>query len=137
MNRKMPYFMPFGIVPLSMALLELLDDTETLRMTPHIMGAVLLLISAMAGLFSPARGAVDHLMAAILPLSLFCSMFMAGFLDKNDLGTRFHLYRAVDVSLQPASLLLYLLMAVVTLGASCRCLRNIIKRLTKRKDPMC
>ena len=52
-------------------------------------------------------------------------MFVVGFLDKSDLETRFHLYKAVNAAFQPIALLLYLLMAIVTFLASFKRLRNI------------
>ena len=111
-----------------MGLLELLDNTNLLTMSPYIMGAVLLLICTVFGFFSPTNKTFDYIISAIMPLSLFCLMFVVGFLDKSDLETRFHFHRAVDVAMQSPCLILYLLMATITFIASTKKIRKIQNR---------
>ena len=118
MKRKWMYFLPFTVIPCAMLALELLDDSGALRMSPYILGGVLLLLSAMAGFLSPAGRACDYIMTGLVPLAFFCTMFVAGFFDPDDLGSRFHIDRAISASLQPICIVLYILMAGVTLGAS-------------------
>lgn len=130
MKQKLYYAIPFVAVPLLLLLCEVLDTMKLVQMSPHILGAVLLLFSAAMGSFSATNRTFDYLLTAIMPLSLFCCMFAVGFLDKCDLETRFHLYKAVNAASQPVVLLLYLLMAIVTFLASFKCFRNNKKNYT-------
>ncbi len=123
-KRTAYYALPFIVVPLLMLFCEVLDNTELLTMSPYIMGASLVLASAAFGFLSPSDRIVDCLISLIMPLSLFCFMFVAGFFSKSDLETRFHLSEAVDVALQPIALLLYVAMAMITLVASLKLIRR-------------
>lgn len=132
MKQKLYYAIPFAAVPLLLLLCEVLDNMKLLQMSPYILGAVLLLFSVALGFFSTTHRTFDYLLTAIMPISLFCCMFVGGFLDKSDLETRFHLYRAVNVAFQPIALLLYFLMAIVTFLASFKRFRDIRNRTSNR-----
>ena len=132
MKKKLYYAIPFIAVPLLLLLCELLDNVKLLQMSPYILGALLLLFSLAIGFFSATHRTFDYLLTAIVPLSLFCSMFVAGFLDKSDLETRSHLYKAVNAAFQPIVLQLYFLMAIVTFLASFKSFRNIKNRILNR-----
>lgn len=123
-KKKLYYAMPIIAVPLLLLLCEVLDNTGLLRMTPYILGVMLFLLSSAAGIFSPTHRRFDYLMTAIMPLSLFGFMFIVGFMDKSDLETRYHLYKAMKAVFQPIALRLYFLMAVTTFVASFRTIRN-------------
>ena len=90
----------------------------------NILGVFLFLLSFVMGFFSPTHRTFDYLMTAIMPFSLFGLMFIGGFLDKSDLETRFHLYKAIKTVFQPIALQLYFLMAVTTFVASFKPIRN-------------
>lgn len=132
MKQKLYYAIPFAAVPLLLLLCEVLDNMKLLQMSPYILGAVLLLFSVAIGFFSTTHRTFDYLLTVIMPISLFCCMFVGGFLDKSDLETRFHLYKAVNVAFQPIALLLYFLMAIVTLLASFKRFRDIKNRTSNR-----
>lgn len=132
MKQKLYYAIPFAAVPLLLLLCEVLDNINLLQMSPYILGAVLLLFSVAMGFFSTTHRTFDYLLTAIMPLSLFCCMFVVGFLEKSDLETQFHLYKAVGTAFQPIALLLYLLMAIVAFLASFKHLRNIKKHIWNR-----
>ena len=132
MKQKLYYAIPFAAVPFLLLLCEVLDNMKLLQMSPYILGAVILLFSVAMGFFSTTLKTFDYLLTAIMPMSLFCCMFVGGFLDKNDLETRFYLYRAVDVTFQPLALLLYFLMAIVTFLASFKRFRDIRNRTSNR-----
>lgn len=117
-KRGLYYGAPFLLVPGVLLLCEWLDDAGIVKMSPYILGIVLVLLSAAAGWFSPAVGRFDAAVTAVMPLSLFVCMWIGGFLDRGDLGSRFHLYRALAVAFQPIALVLYALMALAALGAS-------------------
>ena len=110
MKKKLYYVTPFVAVPLLSLLCEVLDNMNLLPMSPYILSAIFLLFSGAMAFFSPSSKTFDYLLTTIMPLSLFCCMFAAGFLDKSDLETRFHLYKAVNAAFQPIALQLYFLM---------------------------
>ncbi len=128
MKKKLYYVLPFVVVPTLMLFCELLDNLELLKMTPYLIGAFLILCSAVFGFFSPSKKSVDFLIALIMPVSLFCFMFVVGFLDKSDLETRFHLYKAVNASFQPSALFMYFAMAIITFIVSLKFFRNLKAR---------
>ena len=130
MKRKLYYLMPFIVVPILMMLLEVLNNAELLKINPYILGGVLALSSAVFGFLSPSNKNMDYLLALIMPLSFFCTMFVVGFLDKDDMGGRFHIYNAVDAAFQPIALIFYFAMAIITLVASLKCFRTIKNRAT-------
>ena len=125
MKKKLYYALPFIVVPALMLFCELLDNIELIEMNPYIMGAFLLLFSALFGFLSPSDRSVDYVIAIVMPLSLFCFMFVVGFLSSSDLGTRFHLHKAVDISFQPIALFLYVAMTIIAFVASLKFFRNL------------
>ena len=125
MKKHIYYILPFIITPCIMLLLDLLDNMEILNMSPYILLGVLLLLSAIVGFFSTTHKMFDYRITAIMPLSLFCTMFLAGFLTKSDMETRFHLYKAINASFQPICILLYYLMALTAFLASFKKIRNL------------
>ena len=132
MKKKLYYTIPFVTVPLLLLICEMLDNINILQMSPYTLGAVLLLFSVAMGLFSTTHRTFDYLLTAIMPISLFCFMFVVGFLGKSDLETRFHLYKAVNSAFQPIALLLYFLMAITTFFASFKGFRNLKKLFSKK-----
>ena len=117
--------MPFIVVPTLMLLCEVLDNAELLKMNIYILSGILVLSSAFFGFLSPSNKSIDYLLTLIMPLSFFCFMFVVGFLGEDDMGGRFHIYKAVDAAFQPIALILYLAMAMITLIASLKCFRNL------------
>ena len=128
MKKKLYYVIPFIVVPTLMLFCELLDNAELLKMNPYILGGVLALSSAVFGFLSPSNKSMDYLLTLIMPLSFFCTMFVGGFISKSDLGSRFHIYRAVDVAVQPIALILYFAMAIIVSVASLKYFRNLKNR---------
>ena len=120
---------PFIVVPILMLLCEILDNAELLNMNTYVLCGVLALSSAVFGFLSPSNKSMDYLLTLIMPLSLFCTMFVCGFISKSDLGSRFHIYRAVDVAVQPIALILYFAMAIIASVASLKYFRNLKNRV--------
>ena len=125
MKKKLYYVIPFIVVPILMLLCEILDNAELLNMNTYVLCGVLALSSAVFGFLSPSNKSMDYLLTLIMPLSLFCTMFVCGFISKSDLGSRFHIYRAVDVAVQPIALILYFAMAIIASVASLKYFRNL------------
>lgn len=131
MKKRVYYAMPFIVVPLLMLLCEVIDNVSLFPMTPYVMGVLLLLASVVFGFFSSSDGVFDYLMTLIMPAALFCFLFVVGFLDKSDLGSQFHLYKALDASTQPIALLYYVSMAMTTFLTSLRCFRRLKKGISR------
>ena len=129
MKKKLYYVIPFIVVPILMLLCEILDNAELLNMNTYVLCGVLALSSAVFGFLSPSNKSMDYLLTLIMPLSLFCTMFVCGFISKSDLGSRFHIYRAVDVAVQPIALILYFAMAIIASVASLKYFRNLKNRV--------
>lgn len=128
MKKKLYYAIPFIAIPAILLLLELFDNSEIFKMSPYVIAACLMVACAVFGFFSSSERFSDYLLTLILPLSLFCFIFILGFLDENDIGVRFSLGRAVQASFQPFYLLMYACMAAVTFLTSIKAFRNLKKR---------
>lgn len=87
-------------------------------MSPYLIISVLILFSAAMGIFSPDDKKFDYLITIITPLSYLCLMLIAGFLDKNDMGTRFIIDRALSCAFQPMCLIVYFIMGLTTFLSS-------------------
>ena len=127
--KRIYYIIPFVLVPVSMIVCDLLDDAQVIKMSPYIAGAVLFLLAFVWGNLTPADSKFDPHITWIMPLSLFATMFVAGFLDQNDLGTRFSFWRGLEVATQEIAMLLYIGMMVIAFVASIKPLR-----LMRRKN---
>ena len=125
--KKLYYAVPFVIVPASMLLCELLDNAGFIKMNPHVMGAVLFLLSAIVGNLTSAARKFDYLMTVLMPLSLFVFMFIGGYLDETEVYARFDLRKAIKVAAQPGCFQMYIMMAVTTFLASFKPVRIIRK----------
>ena len=128
MKKKLYYVIPFIVTPILMLSCELLDNMELLKMNPYLLGLFLTISSAIFGFLSPSDKIIDYLITLIMPLSLFCFMFVAGFLSKSDLETQFHIDIAIDTAFQPIALIIYATMAIIALVASLKCFRNLKNR---------
>lgn len=131
MKSKLYYVVPFVAVPIILLLCDELDNKKLFQMNSYTLSAVLLLFCVAMGFFSTTNKTFDYLLTIIMPMSMFCFMFVGGFLSLSDLDTRFHLYKAVKVAFQPIVLHLYFLMAITTFLASFKRFRNIKKLLKK------
>ncbi len=129
MKKTIYYVCPFIIIPCLCLLCEFLNKRDVLQMNPYIFFAELFIISVIIGNLSPTHRRFDYIMTIIMPLSLFISMFIGGFIDETDLGGRFYMYRAFEVAFQPLALMLYFMMGLTTFFASYKSFRiiNIIK----------
>ena len=124
--------MPFVAVPLLLLACDILDNINILQMSSYTMSALLLLFSVAMGFFSTTNKTFDYLLTAIMPISLFCFMFVGGFLSSSEVYTRFNLYKAAKTAFQPIALQLYFLMATTTFLASFKRFRNLKNFFTKK-----
>lgn len=131
MKKSLYYVIPFVAVPILLLLCDVLHNKKLFQMNPYILSAVLLLFSVAMGFFSTTNKTFDYLLTVIMPISLFCFMFVGGFLSSSDVYNRFNLYKAVKTAFQPIVLQLYFLIAITTFLASFKRFRNI-KNLFKK-----
>ena len=111
MKKIIYYILPFIIIPITILLCEHIDNSTTISMS--LFGIIApILLSFIMGILSPTHNKFDYILTVIMPLSLFCFMFIGGFFDKSDLGTMFHLDRAFKTALQPTCLIEYCCMAI-------------------------
>ena len=125
MKKKIYYASPFIIISVLVLTMDFLHKIGLIEWSPYILFASLILTSIIFGNLSPTNKKFDYVMTAIVPLSFFLLMFVVGFLDKDDLETRFHLYKAFRAAFQPSCLLKYLIMALTTFLASFKPIRII------------
>ena len=130
MKKKIYYASPFIIISVLLLTTDFLHKIGLIKMSPYISTALLILTSIVLGNLSPTNKKFDYLMTAIVPLSFFILMFVVGFLDKSDLETRFHLYKAFRAAFQPWVLFDCLAMALTTFLASFKPIRIIKWGLT-------
>ena len=116
--KKLYYAVPFIVVPISILLCELLDNTGVLKMSPYVFGVVIVLLSAVLANLTPTHKKFDYYLTAIMPLALVIFLFAVGFLDATETRDGFDLNRAFKVATQPVALLMYCIMAVTTFVAS-------------------
>ena len=131
MKKVIYYSSPFIVFPIIFILLEILDDSRILELSPLIMFAVILVTTAIIGNLSPSDRLFDLIITIILPLSLICTMLIAGFLDKDDMETRFHIDRALEAAFQPLYLQLCLISLLTAFLFSFKKIR-LIKILKRR-----
>lgn len=112
MKKCIYYTIPFVLIPAVMLLCEYIDNTNAIPMSPFFCIITLIFISFIMGILSHSNNNFDYVMSAIMPLSLFCFMFIIGLISKSDLGTRFHLSRAFSTAFQPVCLIEYCCMAI-------------------------
>lgn len=134
MKKAIYYGCPLIIIPCFCLLCEFLNKKDVLEIYPYLFLVVLFIICAMIANFTPTQKSFDFIMTAILPLSMFCTMFIGGFLDETDLGGRFYIDRAFEVAFQPIALLAYLIIAIVAFISSFKLFRisRIIKKIKSR-----
>lgn len=114
-----------------MFLCEFLDNANIIRMSPFLCFGILFLASAVMGNLSLTDKQFDYLITVIMPLTFFCCMLIAGFIDKDDMETRFHFDRALKCAFQGMALLCYGGMGLITFLSSYKKIR-IVKKLKSK-----
>lgn len=126
--KKLYYVAPFILILILVMLMELLDNMGIVELSAYAVTVTMILFAAIWGFFSPTHKKFDYWITAIMPIALCCVMFIVGFLDKDDLETRYNLYEAVKAISLPYILQLYILMPIVTFFASYMSFRNLKNR---------
>ena len=132
MKKALYYLSPFILVPFSAFIMEACDNMKIVKMSAVWFFGIYIILSAIIGNLTPTKMKFDYIMTALMPLSLFCTMFAAGLLHREDLGSRFHFDKAFETALQPILLVLYLFMGLVVLGTSFYKIR-LVDFLKRRK----
>ena len=131
MKKVIYYSSPIIAFPIIFILLEILDDSRILELSPLIIFALVLVTAAIISNFSPSDRLFDLIITIIIPLSLICTMLIVGFLDKDDMETRFHIDRALEAAFQPLYLQLCLISLLTAFLFSFKKIR-LIKILKRR-----
>ena len=111
MKKFFYYASPFIMIPSVLLLIEHIDNLINIPLFLYFI-IIPVFLSCIMGILSPTHYKFDYIITGIMPMSLFCLMFIGGFLDKSDLGSRFHLSRAFKTALQPTCLIVYCCMAI-------------------------
>lgn len=127
MRKFIYYISPFIIIPSVLLIGEYIDNLIAIPMFPYFI-IIPIFLSCIMGILSPTHYKFDYIITVIMPLSLFCFMLVGGFFDKSDLGTRFHLDRALVTALNPICLLEYFCMTISAFLLSCKKIRTKIKK---------
>lgn len=113
MKKFFYYASPFIMIPSILLIGEYIDNLINIPLLLYLLYFIIIpvFLSCIMGILSPTHYKFDYIITGIMPMSLFCLMFIGGFLDKSDLGSRFHLDRAFKTALQPTCLIVYCCMA--------------------------
>ena len=130
MRKIFYYISPFIIIPVVLLSCEYIDNVTTIPMFPWFI-IIPIFISCIMGILSSTHNKFDYIMTVLMPLSLFCFMFIGGFFDKSDLETMFHLDRAFEVALQPICLIEYFCITIATFLSSHKKLRMRLQKASK------
>ena len=128
MKKILYYIAPFVIIPLSLLLFELIAQEVIKTNGYFFLNAILLIICIVIGNLSPSHNKFDYIITLLLPLSLFCFMFIVGFLDSTETYARFSFERALNVALQTDILVTYFIMLIASFWASFKPFR-IMKKI--------
>lgn len=134
MRKSFYYIIPFVIVPVALLLLEYIDNIGFIKGSPYIVTIMLMFVSSIVGVSSKTYNKFDYAMAIIMPLSLFCFIFISGFLGENDVGTRFHIDTSFRLVFQPIWLIEYCCMAISTFLSSHKKIRSGLQKVLKIKS---
>ena len=127
MKKVLYYLSPFVIIPFLAISMESIDNIGLIKLSPIIVFVVFIAVSAIIGNITPIKNKSDYVITAFMPFALFLTTFVIGFLEKDDLETRFNLDKAIEAAFQPLFLVLYVIMGLITLLASSKKIRIIKK----------
>ena len=128
MRRFLYYISPFIMVPAALFLGDFIVRATKISMFYPYFLIVPILLSFIIGIFTPTRKRFDYFMAVMMPLSLFCFMFIVGYLDETDLVERFQLDRAFETALQIGCLIEYCCMTIVVFLSSHQKIRTRLQK---------
>lgn len=133
MKKHFYYAAPFFLTPVVMLLCDLLHQVDIIQMTWWRCLILLTILSFLVGMFSQSPHKFDYILIIIMPLSLFCCMFVLGFLYESDVTSRFDLINGFKTAFQPIAFLFYGSMAMVAFLSSFRKIR-IGSKLRRSRD---
>ena len=134
MKKIIYYLSPIALVPAMLGALELLENSGLLAMSPLVLFGALVIYALAAGLLSPTKKKADLLLAAVLPASLFLTLFLAGAFDNGEgMGSTFLMNEGFEAALQPLTLIGYLLLSGLSLAASLKIVRSLFSGISRLK----
>lgn len=130
-NRTLYYLSPFAVMPLvcllSVGIAAILSAAGLISVMKYVFPVLLLLTAVGIARRTGTRLPVDWLIALLIPLSFFLTMFFANFFDQGETYARFDAIRALRAVMRREYLWMYLSLAAASLVVSYK--RCRIKRL--------
>ena len=129
MKKAMRYFSPLVVTPMIFLIAMLLENTEASKpIVPFVLFPALLLLAVAAGILSPLKTRFDYVMTAIVPISVFFSLFICLFFDEGCDGiAQLSLNHALNIEYYRSWLPIALVMTIITFVFSFNPIRNFIK----------
>ena len=129
MKKAMRYFSPLVVTPMIFLIATLLENAEASEpIVPFVLFPALLLLAVAAGILSPLKTRFDYIMTALVPISVFFSLFICLFFDEGCGGTaQLSFNHALNIEYYRSWLPIALAMTVITFIFSFNPIRNFIK----------
>lgn len=131
----MHYFSPIVVTPMIFLTATLLENTETLEpVVPFVLFPALLLLAVVVGVLSPLKTKFDYIMTAIVPISVFFSLFIGLFFCEGcDGAPQLSLNHAFNMEYYRSWLPIALVLMILTFIFSFRPIRDPIKNAFLKK----
>lgn len=125
----MRYFSPLVITPIIFLIATLLENAEASEpIVPFVLFPALLLLAVAVGILSPLKTRFDYIMTALVPISVFFSLFICLFFDEGCGGTaQLSFNHALNIEYYRSWLPMTLVMTIITFVFSFNPIRNFIK----------
>ena len=135
MKKTMRYFSPIVVTPMIFLIATLLENTEASKpIVPFVLFPALLLLAVAVGILSPLKTRFDYVMTAIVPISVFFSLFICLFFDEGCDGTaQLSLNHALNIEYYRSWLPIALVMMILTFVFSFRTIRDSVKNAFLKK----
>ena len=129
MKKTMRYFSPLVITPIIFLIATLLENAEASEpIVPFVLFPALLLLAVAVGILSPLKTRFDYIMTALVPISVFFSLFICLFFDEGCGGTaQLSFNHALNIEYYRSWLPMTLVMTIITFVFSFNPIRNFIK----------
>ena len=129
MKKAMRYFSPLVVTPMIFLIATLLENAEASEpIVPFVLFPALLLLAVAVGILSPLKTRFDYIMTALVPISVFFSLFICLFFDEGCGGTaQLSFNHALNIEYYRSWLPMTLVMTIITFVFSFNPIRNFIK----------
>ncbi len=112
-------------------LMDWMSASDLIKFNTYVFCFLLFLVSAIIGNLSPNDKKFDYLITALVPLALFLTMFLAGFLDTAEFNSGHDFEKGLECAFQSIALIMYLITAASAFAASFKKIR-VLRRFFKK-----